>query len=421
MQENPLPMKIMVVLCIVIFAEPVSLVILYPFLLQIVSHYLPDLDPKDYGFYAGLIGASFSIAQFFTSILWSSLSDRIGRRPVILIGLFGNIVTSILFGLAPTFWIALGARFTCGLINGNVAVAKCVLGEVTDKTNQAKGFSAFGFLFSTGSIVGSFLGGALASPVQQYPEFFKEAVFLKEFPFILAMASSAFISFLGLLTGYFWLPETLVKQNEEENQSLLEAGPEQESSLLNSVIPILCYSILAFTYNTFFEVYSIFSASGGSTSPGLPGMINLKAGLSFTPSLISLVFVIAGLIGLIVQLFIYMPIERRLGSWRGFQHSCLWHVVVLGTTSCLYFIQYDIVALWTGITVLSIGRSIAGTVAFTSVMVLINNSVQGRGLGFVNGVAQVLYFFHFIDLRLFGQRSWACYWRDSLELVASQL
>jgi MFS family permease len=89
--------------------------------------------------YAGLIGASFSVAQFFTTFAWSWLSDRIGRRPVIMIGLFGNIITSLWFGLSKSFISALIARFSCGLLNGNIAVAKCVLGEVTDRTNQAKG------------------------------------------------------------------------------------------------------------------------------------------------------------------------------------------------------------------------------------------------------------------------------------------
>lgn len=94
-EPTPLPQKVMAVVGIVIFSEPVALVLLYPFLVQIIEHFMPDIDRREFGLYAGLIGASFSVAQFFTTFAWSQLSDKIGRRPVILIGLLGNVITSL--------------------------------------------------------------------------------------------------------------------------------------------------------------------------------------------------------------------------------------------------------------------------------------------------------------------------------------
>ncbi len=75
-------------------------------------------DEKDIGMYVGLIASSFSVAQFLTSILWGHLSDRIGRRPVMLIGLFGNFISMILFGFSQSLGWAIFSRALCGILNG---------------------------------------------------------------------------------------------------------------------------------------------------------------------------------------------------------------------------------------------------------------------------------------------------------------
>ncbi|CAG8536554.1 11253_t:CDS:2 [Diversispora eburnea] len=79
-------------------------------------------------------------------------------RPILLFGLFGNVIGITLFGLSRSLIWAIITRSSCGILNGNIGVAKSMLGEITDKTNQAKAFSLFGFwLFSlTGFIVGYF-------------------------------------------------------------------------------------------------------------------------------------------------------------------------------------------------------------------------------------------------------------------------
>jgi MFS family permease len=69
---------------------------------------------------------------------WGYLSDRIGRRPVILYGLMGTTITSILFGLSQSFAWAMTVRIMAGLVNGNIGVMKSMLGEITDVTNQGK-------------------------------------------------------------------------------------------------------------------------------------------------------------------------------------------------------------------------------------------------------------------------------------------
>jgi MFS family permease len=100
----------------------------------------------------GTIASAYFLAQFLTSIPWGSLSDRYGRRPVLLIGLVGNTITMIMFGLSPNLTMAVLSRCLCGALNGNVGVSKSVLGEITDSTNQPMAFAMFGFCWGVGGI-----------------------------------------------------------------------------------------------------------------------------------------------------------------------------------------------------------------------------------------------------------------------------
>lgn len=86
--------------------------------------------PENASFYAGLLVAAFAIAEATTAVIWGTLSDRIGRKPIILMGLMGTVVSSLIFGFARNYWIALLARFLGGLLNGNVAVMQTMVAEI---------------------------------------------------------------------------------------------------------------------------------------------------------------------------------------------------------------------------------------------------------------------------------------------------
>lgn len=95
-------------------------------------------DRKRIGYYAGLIESLFAISQLCTVFFWGRLSDRIGRKPVLLIGLSGLMVGLTLFGLQHTFVGLVVTRSFAGAMNGNIAILKSVFTEITDATNQAR-------------------------------------------------------------------------------------------------------------------------------------------------------------------------------------------------------------------------------------------------------------------------------------------
>jgi len=81
----------------------------------------------------------FFAAEALTIMQWSRLSDYIGRKPVLLMGLFGLCITMLFFGLSRTFWGLVVSRCLAGVLNGNIGVAKSMMAELSDSTNIAQG------------------------------------------------------------------------------------------------------------------------------------------------------------------------------------------------------------------------------------------------------------------------------------------
>lgn len=122
-------------------------------------------NEKEIGFYVGLLTSSFCLAQCFSSLPWGRISDRVGRKPVLLIGLLGNAITCTLFGMSKSLWFAVVMRATCGFLNGNlqfkignVGVVKSMLGEISNSSNRGRAFSYWQAAFGAGTIVGPMLG-----------------------------------------------------------------------------------------------------------------------------------------------------------------------------------------------------------------------------------------------------------------------
>lgn len=88
------------------------------------------ISHRDASFYAGLLVSAYAIAEAMTAPLWGMVSDVYGRKPIALSGLLGVALSSLMFGLAPTYWVALLARFIGGALNGNVAIMQTMVAEM---------------------------------------------------------------------------------------------------------------------------------------------------------------------------------------------------------------------------------------------------------------------------------------------------
>ncbi|MDX9859549.1 MAG: MFS transporter [Rhodospirillales bacterium] len=111
-----------------------------------------------------LVMAVYSMAQLFSAPLWGRLSDRIGRRPVLLVSMAGASISYIWLGLADELWTLFAARAFCGAMAGNLSAAFAYVADVTAPENRARGMGLIGAAYGLGFIAGPALGGILAGP-----------------------------------------------------------------------------------------------------------------------------------------------------------------------------------------------------------------------------------------------------------------
>ncbi|KAG9050198.1 hypothetical protein FS837_007096 [Tulasnella sp. UAMH 9824] len=211
---TPLPKFQLAIVLFARLAEPIAYTQIFPYINAMVEE-LHIAPPKQVGFYSGLIDSLFALTQLCTIVHWGSLSDRIGRRPVILIGMSGVSVATLFFGLSNTLWQLLLSRALIGALCGNVAffaspsVIQSVVSDITDETNQNKAFALPSLVWYMGAIIGPLIGGLLSHPAEKYPNVFGNIPLLKKRPFFLPCFVSVLITITAMLVTVFFLEESL--------------------------------------------------------------------------------------------------------------------------------------------------------------------------------------------------------------------
>lgn len=127
---------------IVRLAEPIALTSIFPYAWPLVKKFQVG-DEKDASFYAGLLISAFALAESLTGMYWGGLSDRIGRKPVLLVGCFGTIISMIMLGFASNIWVALAGRAIGGFLNGNIGVIQTMVGELVTKPEHERELPLF--------------------------------------------------------------------------------------------------------------------------------------------------------------------------------------------------------------------------------------------------------------------------------------
>jgi DHA1 family tetracycline resistance protein-like MFS transporter len=166
---------------------------------------LPDLIAQLKGIpinkastYGAILLSVFAITQFLFSPVIGNLSDRYGRRPVLLLSLFGFGIDYIILALAPAYgWLFIG-RVIAGITGASFTTATAYIADVsTDETTRAKNFGMIGAAFGLGFVLGPALGGLLAGWGLRAPFY-----------------AAAALCLLNCVYGYFLLPESLSKENQ---------------------------------------------------------------------------------------------------------------------------------------------------------------------------------------------------------------
>jgi len=234
----------------------------------------------------GLVfGASWGLLQFITGPILGLMADRWGRRPVLLISLFGLAVDFLFMALAPTLgWLFVG-RLLNGMTAASFSTANAYLADVTPPQERAKVFGWMSSAFSFGFIFGPAIGGYLGEISLRLPFF-----------------AAAGLTFLNFLYGFFILPESLPPERRAAKFDWKRANPLGSLTLLRSHKGLLPLAGVGFLFQLAHVV--------------LPTIFVLYMGYRYgwTPSVLGLVFLATGSSGVIVQMFLVGPIVKRVGE-----------------------------------------------------------------------------------------------------------
>eukprot|EP00927_Polykrikos_kofoidii_P001899 TRINITY_DN10739_c0_g1_i3.p1 TRINITY_DN10739_c0_g1~~TRINITY_DN10739_c0_g1_i3.p1 ORF type:complete len:475 (+),score=41.65 TRINITY_DN10739_c0_g1_i3:49-1473(+) len=200
--------KVLVVLSVINLIDSINATLLMPYVESMVSGFLGKIrgDP-DVSMWVEVLVGSYALCEVAFSYFWGWLSDRVGRRPVLLAGMVGSAVAPICFGMAQSLPMALAARILDGFFCGNVGVTRTYLGELVDASNEAWGFGCLASTFMVGMFIGPILGGLLAEPSHMAPSIFQGTVF-EVYPYLLPNLTYAVFAIVAFVVGCVSLEET---------------------------------------------------------------------------------------------------------------------------------------------------------------------------------------------------------------------
>jgi len=245
----------------------------------------------------GLIVGIFSLMQFIFNPLWGRLSDIYGRKPILIFGLGGNVISYIITGLVLSgVWksvvLLFLSRALAGFFSANIGAAMAYISDVTPPKDRSKGMGLIGAAFGLGFVFGPFIGGIMA----------------KRFGFGFPTYFSAVLSFIALLLTMLFVTESLPK----ELRGAKTMGGFNLSNGLKKLISalkhphvgflIMLYFIVVFSISNIFSTFQLYAES--------------KNGFNYDIEQVSYLFAFTGLIGAITQGLLIRPILKFLMSGR---------------------------------------------------------------------------------------------------------
>ena len=286
----------------------------------------------------GVLIMLYSLMQFLFSPLWGRLSDRIGRKPVLLLGLFGYAVSMLFMGMATQLWHLFAARAFGGILSSaTLPTAMAVIADSTDAEHRTRGMGILGAAFGLGVIVGPAIGGVLGKSHLWLPYF--------------ATAGLAAAVFVFVLVA---LPESLTPQRRGQHKET-----QSRWAALHRAIAALYF--ISFIVS--------FTLAGLETTFGFLAADRL----GLTPDRVGYLFVVMGIVGASIQGGLIGPLQRRFGDTRLIQAGLL--VSALGFAG----IALSGTALWAAVT-LSVFAAGNGLIRPSNAALVSRRTRVGHGL-----------------------------------------
>lgn len=349
-----LKQKALSFILITMFLNFLGFSIIIPVLPFLVQKYIPMHQASLVGFYVGLLMSVYALCQFFASPGLGVLSDRFGRRPILLLSLFGSIVGYILLGIGGAMWVLFLGRIIDGLTGGNISTVFAYIADITKPQDRGKYYGYLGAAGGVGFMIGPVIGG------------YAGALHLA-LPFYIAAA----ITLLNMLWGYFVLPESLPMYHRVEKLHLSHLDPFGQFKVILQV-PIL--RIIFGAAFLFFFPLMAFQALNA---------IYMKDVLSLGPAAIGTVLFVVGIIDIFSQGYLTHTLLPVLGERKLTIVGLILTILGYALFVSVSFI-HSLVLLYISVIVVIIGDGLFEP----SMSGLISNGVEATMQGRVQGANQ---------------------------------
>ncbi|EGC30056.1 hypothetical protein DICPUDRAFT_41990 [Dictyostelium purpureum] len=404
---TPLPIMKILSIFIIMLCDAINSLSIFPYVNFLVESFHLTDDRNKLGYFVGILASSYYIAQLVSSFFWGWFSNYKGRRPSLLMGLIGSMICLTGVGLSKNYPMVMTFRFLSGLLNGNVSVAKTMLGEITDSTNQAKAFSFIGLSWGVGGIVAPLIGGYTSNICVKHPNAFSPDSFVCRFPYLFPNIICVLFSLLGLCLGYFYLQESKTfsytkipsktssrsisrKKIKSSFKKIINKSNNLISNLKQGSVMYSCiiYALLGFLFTIFEEVF-----------PNWNTGIITGGGFGFSSSNIGTVQSSAGIFALVIQTFVFPKMVSYLGLLKSFRVSLF---IAIPTWILLPELsRFTVVTnindhaphptmFWALLFPIYLFQSFASEITFISIIVMISNSAAPRDMALVNSIGMFL-------------------------------
>lgn len=332
----------------VVLLDVIGLAILMPVQAYIVRQY------SDEALMVAMIPVLYAGAQFFAAPLLGKLSDRYGRRPVLLISILGSAIGYFLFGIGGALWVLFLSRLIDGFTAGNASIASAYIADVTPPQDRAKNYGFIGMAWGLGFVLGPMLGSLLSEISLNAPAF-----------------AAGILSLLSVTVGYFILPESLPEEKRETKAlRLADVNPFAAifEMLRRPVVGglLLAQCLFFFVFNGNNSMLPVFMIEKFAVQPWQLAVLFAIGGLSMA-------IMQGGLVGPLVQRFSEKPLAI---------HSLLIQALAaIGLVS--------VPALWMSYPIFVI-NSLGTGLIWPTLGALLANSVSHEEQGKVNGVGTAL-------------------------------
>lgn len=295
----------------------------------------------------GILTAAYAVAQLLFAPVWGRLSDRHGRRPVILISLAGSAVASLIVGLAGTLVVLLLARILQGIAGASYAAAQAYVADITTAKDRARGMGLIGAAFGLGFVLGPAIG-ALFSSIDQ------------RLPFFVASGLAA----VNLVIAYVRLPESRRPEAAVSEAPVPRFGTLRRALASRELGPLVWLSFVA-----------TFAFVGMETTFALFG----ERRFSYDAVQMGLLFTFIGVLAVFSQGYLVGRVVERWGASR------VMIAGLVGTAAGLLLVavSYDLWVLLVGLALLSV----ASGLVFSTTTALISLAAGDREQGMVLGLS----------------------------------